>query len=48
MMVQDPNAPIAKTMHCHIIEWVLAAEKNVSMETINNAWCKMGFSYFLD
>jgi hypothetical protein len=48
LMAQDPNAPIAKTTCRHIIEWVLAAKKNINTEMICNAWCKMGFSYFLD
>ena len=48
LMARDPNVPITKTTCRHIIEWVLAAEKNISTGTIHNVWRKTGFSYFSD
>ncbi len=46
LMSQDPDAPIAKTTRCHVIEWILAAEQKITAATIRNAWQKTGFSYF--
>ena len=48
LMTQDPDAPIAKTTHRHIVEWVLVAENKISAQTIRNAWRKTGFAYFSD
>ena len=48
LWLQDPDAPIAKTTRRDVIEWILAAERNVSAEVIRNAWRKTGYSYFLD
>ncbi len=48
LMVQDPNAPIAKTTRRDVVGWILAAERNISQQVICNAWRKTGFSYFTD
>ena len=48
LMAQDPDAPIAKTTRRHVVEWILAAEENITEATIRNAWRKTGFSYFSD
>ncbi len=45
MMLQDPNLPIPGST-CHkIAQWIIDAQKNISTETICNAWRKTGFSY---
>jgi hypothetical protein len=48
LMVQDPDAPIAKTARRDVVGWILAAERNISQQVIRNAWRKTGFSYFTD
>jgi hypothetical protein len=45
LMVQDPNAPIAKTTHRDVVGWILNAERNISQQVIRNMWRKTGFSY---
>jgi hypothetical protein len=45
MMVQDPNLPTPGST-CHdVAQWIINTQKNISAETIRNAWRKMGFSY---
>lgn len=46
MMDQDPNLPIPGTSRHQLSEWIIAAQKNVTSETIRNAWRKSGFSYY--
>ncbi len=48
LLLQDPDAPIAKTTRRDVIEWILSAKRNVSAEVIRNVWRKMGYSYFSD
>jgi hypothetical protein len=48
LMVQDPDAPIAKTTHSDVVGWILAAKRNISQQVIRNVWRKTGFSYFRD
>ncbi len=48
LMVQDPDAPIAKTTRSDVVGWILASERNISQQVIRNAWRKTGFSYFMD
>jgi hypothetical protein len=48
LMVQDPNAPIAKTTCRDVVGLILAAERNISQQVIRNVWRKTGFSYFTD
>ena len=48
LMVQDPDAPIAKTTRRDVVGWILAAEENISLATRRNAWRKTGFAYFSD
>jgi hypothetical protein len=40
--------PIAKTTRRNVIDWILAAERNITTQVIRNAWRKTGFSYFSD
>ena len=46
LMAQDPDVPIKKTARSDVVGWILAAERQISAETIRNAWRKTGFSYF--
>jgi hypothetical protein len=48
LMVQDPDAPIAKTTRRDVVGWILDAERNISQQVICNPWRKTGFSYFTD
>ncbi len=48
LMKQDPDAPIAKTTRCHVVEWILSVKQNITTEVIRNAWRKTGYSYFLN
>jgi hypothetical protein len=48
LMNQDPDASIAKTTRRQVVDWILAAEQNITTEVICNAWCKTGYSYFSD
>jgi hypothetical protein len=48
LMVQDPNAPIAKTTRPNVVGWILATKRNISQQVIRNAWRKTGFSYIMD
>ena len=48
LLLQDPDALIAKTTRGDVIDWILSAERNISAEVIRNAWRKTGYSYFSD
>jgi len=45
---QDPDLPVPKTSRRDVVEWILAAETNISAETCRNAWRKTGYAYFSD
>ncbi len=46
MMGQDLNLPIPGSMHHDVAQWIINAQKNISAETIRNAWRKTGYSYY--
>jgi hypothetical protein len=46
LMHQDPDQPIPATSHADISARIIAAEENITKETITNAWRKTGYSYF--
>ena len=46
MLGQDPDLPIPGTTRHQLAEWIISAQKNVSAETIRNAWRKTGYSYY--
>jgi hypothetical protein len=46
MMAQDPNLPIPGSTRHNVTQWIIYAQKNISAETIRNAWRKTGFSYY--
>jgi hypothetical protein len=46
MMLHDPNLLIPGST-CHdVAQWIIDAQKNISVETICNAWRKTGFFYY--
>ena len=45
---QDPDLPVPKMSRRDVVEWILAAEANISVETRRNAWRKTGYAYFSD
>ena len=46
MLGQDPDLPIPATTRHQLSEWIIAAQKNISAETIHNAWRKTGYLYY--
>ena len=46
MLAQDPDLPIPATTRHQLSEWIISAQKNVTAETIRNAWRKTGYSYY--
>ena len=46
MLAQDPNLPIPTTTRHQLSDWIISAQKNVTAETIRNAWRKTGYSYY--
>ena len=46
MLTQDANLPIPETTCHQLSEWFISAQKNVTAETIRNAWRKKGYSYY--
>ena len=46
LLDQDPDLPIPGTTRRDVSDWIIAAEKNVTDETLKNAWRKTGYSYF--
>ena len=46
MLQQDPNLPIPAMTRHQLSEWIIAPQKNTSVETIRNAWRKTGYSYY--
>ena len=46
MLTQDPDLPIPATTRRQLSEWIISATKNVTAETIRNAWRKTGYSYY--
>jgi len=46
LLDQDPDLPIPGTTRRDVSDWIIAAEKNVTNETLKNAWRKTGYSYF--
>jgi hypothetical protein len=46
LLAQDPNLQIPATTCRDVSDWIIAAEKNVTDETLKNAWRKTGYSYF--
>ena len=46
LLEQDPDQPIPGTTRRNVSDWIIAAQKNVTDETLKNAWRKTGYSYF--
>ncbi len=46
MMLHDPNLLIPGSTRHDVAQWIIDAQKNISVETICNAWRKTGFSYY--
>jgi len=46
LLEQDPDQPIPGTTRRNVTDWIIAAQKNVTDETLKNAWRKTGYSYF--
>ncbi len=46
LLAQDPNLQIPATTRRDMSDWIIAAEKNVTDETLKNACTKTGYSYF--
>ena len=46
MLGQDPDKPIPTTSCRQLADWIIAAQKNVGVETIRNTWRKTGMSYY--
>jgi len=46
MFSQDPDLPIPRSTRHQLAEWIISAQKNVSAETIRNAWRKTGYTYY--
>jgi hypothetical protein len=46
MLAQDADLPIPRTTRRQLSEWIISAQKNVTAETIRNAWRKSGYSYY--
>jgi hypothetical protein len=46
LLNQDPDLPIPGTTRHDVSDWIIAAEKKVTDETMKNAWRKRGYSYF--
>ena len=46
MLTQDPDLPIPGTTRHQLSGWIISAQKNVTAETIRNAWRKTGYSYY--
>jgi len=45
---QDPDLPVPKTSRRDVVEWILAAETNILMETRRKVWLKTRYAYFSD
>jgi hypothetical protein len=45
MMAQDPNKAIPWSTCHQVAQWIINTQSKISVETIRNAWRKMGFSY---
>ena len=46
LLEQDPDQPIPGTTRCNASDWIIPAQKNITDETLKNAWKKTGYSYF--
>jgi hypothetical protein len=46
LVLQDPNASIPGSTRRDVAQWIFNLQDNISVETIRNAWRKMGFSYY--
>jgi len=46
LLEQDPDQPIPGTTCRNVSGWIIATQKNVTNETLKNAWRKTGYSYF--
>jgi hypothetical protein len=46
LLQQDPDLPIPGTTHRDIADWIIAAERNITNETLKNSSRKTGYSYF--
>ncbi len=47
LLQQDHDLPIPGTTRCHVSDWIIAAENNVTDNTHKNSWRKTGYSYFV-
>jgi hypothetical protein len=46
LMAQDADKPIPCTTCRQVANWIISAKRNISNDTLKNAWKKTGYSYF--
>jgi len=46
LMNQDAKQPLSGAKREDVSKWILDAVGAISEETVKNAWCKKGYSYF--
>jgi hypothetical protein len=46
LLDQAPNQQIAATTHRNVSNWIVAAERNITNDTLKNSWRKTGYFYF--
>jgi hypothetical protein len=46
LLDQDPNQRIPATTRRDVANWIIAAEKNITDDTLKNSWRTFGYSYF--
>lgn len=46
LLNQDPDQRIPSTTRHDVANWIVAAESNITDDTLKNSWRKTGYSYF--